>query len=149
MKLDYIQQAYKGLHDGWRYLVGTIIIVIFVVIGQVPFTVAAIFEAKQQGMNLFVLDETAIMTVLEPNLNLFLMLLSFAVGLFGIFLVNKWLHKMTISQLTTARKKIDWKRFWFIFIGWGILSSGLVLVDYFMTPEHYVWNFNLEKFSFI
>ncbi|WP_299110750.1 CPBP family intramembrane glutamic endopeptidase [uncultured Winogradskyella sp.] len=144
--MNYIQQAYKGLHEGWRYLVGTIIIIIFVVAGQIPFTVAAIVEANNQGLNLFELDESTMMGVLESNLNLALMLLSFAVGLVGIFAVNKWLHKMTITQLTTARKKIDWKRFWVIFFAWGILSSGLVLVDYFMSPENYVWNFELKNF---
>ena len=144
--MNYIQQAYKGLHEGWRYIVGTIIIIIFVIAGQIPFTVAALLEARKQGMNIFELDESAIMGVLESNLNLFLMLLSFAIGLLGIFIVNKWLHKMTITQLTTARKKIDWKRFWIIFFGWGILSSGLVLIDYYMTPENYVWNFDLNNF---
>ena len=144
--MNYIQQAYKGLHEGWRYIVGTIIIIVFVIAGQIPFTVAALLEARKQGMNIFELDESAIMGVLESNLNLFLMLLSFAIGLLGIFIVNKWLHKMTITQLTTARKKIDWKRFWIIFFGWGILSSGLVLIDYYMTPENYVWNFDLNNF---
>ena len=144
--MNYIQQAYKGLHEGWRYIIGTIIIVIFVIAGQIPFTVAAVLEAKNKGLNLFELDESTIMGVLESNLNLFLMLLSFAIGLVGIFVVNKWLHKMTLTQLTTARKKIDWKRFWVIFFGWGILSSGLVLLDYYMTPESYVWNFDLNNF---
>lgn len=146
MNLNYIQQAYKGLHDGWRYVVGTIIIIVFVIAGQMPFTIAAIMEARNQGLSFFELDETKLMTILESNLNLFLMLLSFAIGLLGVLLVNKWLHKMTLTQLTTARKKIDWKRFWTIFFAWGILSSGLVLFDYFMTPENYVWNFNLNKF---
>ena len=144
--MNYIQQAYRGLHDGWRYVVGTIIIVVFVIAGQIPFTVAAIMKAQENGKSWFELDETTLMTALEPNLNLFLMLLSFAIGLLGIFIVNKWLHKMTITQLTTARKKIDWKRFWTIFFAWGIFSSGLVLFDYFMTPEHYVWNFDYNKF---
>ncbi|EDP70593.1 hypothetical protein FBALC1_07538 [Flavobacteriales bacterium ALC-1] len=147
--MNYIQQAYKGLHDGWRYVVGTIIIIIFVIVGQIPFTVAAIFEAKNQGTSLFEMDESTMMSVLEPNLNLFLMLLSFAIGLIGIFIVNKWLHKMTITQLTTSRKKIDWRRFWTIFFAWGIFSSGLVLLDYYMSPEGYVWNFDFNKFAIL
>ena len=146
MKLNYIQQAYKGLHEGWRYIVGVVIIIAFIVAGQIPFTVAAIFKAQQQGMNLFELDEAALMGVLESNLNLALMLLSFAFGLVGILVVNKFLHKMSITQLTTSRPKIDWKRFWVIFFAWGIFSSGLVLLDYFMSPENYVLNFDLNKF---
>ncbi|WP_299126873.1 CPBP family intramembrane glutamic endopeptidase [uncultured Winogradskyella sp.] len=144
--MNYIQQAYKGLYDGWRYIVGTVIVIAFVILGQLPFTAAVFVEAQNQGLNLFELNENNMMTLLESNLNLFLMLLSFAVGLVGILIVNKWLHKMTLTQLTTARKKIDWKRFWIIFFAWGILSSGLVLLDYFMSPEHYEWNFDFNKF---
>lgn len=144
--MNYIQQAYKGLHEGWRYIIGTFIIIIFVIVGQLPFTVAAIFEAKNQGLNLFELDESSMMGILEPNLNLALMLLSFVFGLIGIFVVVKYLHKLTINQLTTARPKIDWKRFWSMFFVWGILSSSLVLLDYFLSPEDYVLNFDLKKF---
>ncbi|WP_339626280.1 type II CAAX endopeptidase family protein [uncultured Winogradskyella sp.] len=144
--MNYIQQAYKGLHDGWRYLLGTVIIIFFVFAGQIPFTIAALLEAKNQGLNMFGLDESTLMGLLEPNLNLFLMLLSFAVGLLGLFFVNKFIHKLSITNLTTARDKIDWKRFWLIFFGWGILSSSLVLLDYYMAPEDYVWNFDLNNF---
>ena len=146
MRLNYIQQAYKGLHDGWRYIVGVIIVILFVIAGQIPYTIAALLEAHRKGLNLFELNENVLMSLLEPNLNLALMLLSFAVALVGVFLVNKFLHKMTITQLTTSRPKIDWKRFWVIFFAWGIISSGLVLIDYFVSPEHYVLNFDLNKF---
>ena len=37
----YISQAFKSLHEWWRYLVGLIIIVIAVIIGQIPFTAAS------------------------------------------------------------------------------------------------------------
>jgi len=147
--MDYIQQAYKGLHDGWRYFVGTIIVIAFVIFGQIPLTVAVFIEASNQGMSMFEVDETTLLTILEPNLNLFLMLLSFAAGLLGILLANKYLHKMTFIQLTTAREKIDWKRFWTIFFGWGIISSGLVLMDYFMAPDNYVINFDFGKFAIL
>lgn len=144
--MNYIQQAYKGLHDSWRYIIGTIIVVAFVILGQLPFTAAVFIEADNQGLSLFELNENNMMTLLESNLNLFLMLLSFAIGLVGILIVNKWLHNMTFTQLTTARQKIDWKRFWTTFFLWGILSSGLMLLDIVMSPDHYEWNFNLDKF---
>lgn len=142
----YIAQAFKGLHEWWRYLVGLVIIVIAVIIGQIPFTAAVMFKAYKNGDILNGLDETKMMSLLEPNLNLFLMLMSFAVGLVGLFLVVKYLHKQSLTSLTTSRKKIDWKRFWFIFFVWGIISSSMVLVDYYTSPEDYVLNFNLVPF---
>ena len=142
----YISQAFKSLHEWWRYLAGLIIIVIAVIIGQIPFTAAIMLKAFKNGDNIFQLDEQNMMSLLEPNLNLFLMLLSFDIGLVGVFMVAKYLHRQPLIQLTTSRPKIDWKRFWFIFILWGIISSGFVLIDYFTSPEDYVINFQLVPF---
>ncbi|MCH4552618.1 CPBP family intramembrane glutamic endopeptidase [Aestuariibaculum lutulentum] len=142
----YIEQAFKALHDWWRYIIGVFIIVFGVFIGQIPFTAAVLLKAFKDGENPSGLDQSAMMSYLEPNLNLFLMLLSFAVGLAALLLVTKYLHKQSFTELTTSRKQIDWKRFWFIFLFWGIISSGLVVADYYMTPEHYELNFQLKPF---
>jgi membrane protease YdiL (CAAX protease family) len=142
----YIKQAFNIKHDWWLYLIGVLIIVIAVTLGQIPYTVALIAKAVEAGMDLSKLDMNEMMGLLESNLNLFLMLLSFAVGLAGVFFVAKFLHKQSIKSLTTSRSKIDWKRFWFSFLFWGIISSGLVLVDYLMSPEDYVYNFKLVPF---
>ncbi|MGZ0016854.1 CPBP family intramembrane glutamic endopeptidase [Yeosuana sp. AK3] len=142
----YISQAFNVLHEWWRYLIGLILIIIVFFMGQIPFTAVVILKAMRNGDSLFKLDEQKMMTLLEPNLNLFLMLLSFAIGLIGILLVVKLLHNQTFTQLTTSRKKIDWKRFWFVFILWGIISSSFVLIDYMISPEDYVLNFQWQSF---
>ncbi len=142
----YIAQAFNTLHDWWRYIIGVFIIVVGVFIGQVPFTAAVMIKAFKDGKNPSELNQSVMMSYLEPNLNLFLMLLSFAVGLVALLLVTKYLHKQSFTQLTTSRKQIDWKRVLFIFFFWGIVSSGLVLADYYMTPENYELNFQLESF---
>ena len=142
----YIAQAFNVLHDWWRYLVGLLIIIIAVIIGQIPFTVLVFYQSIKNGDGLQGLDQTKMMSLLEPNLNLFLMLLSFAAGLVAVIFVAKYLHNQSLTQLTTSRKKIDWKRFWFIFILWGTVSSSFVLIDYYMSPEDYVVNFKLVPF---
>ena len=142
----YIKQAFQFKHEFWRYLLGSLIIFIAAMIGQLPFTAAVMFKANENGENLLTMDQNKMMTILEPNLNLFLLLLSFAVGLFVLFVVVKILHKQTIVSLTTARKNIDWKRIWFAFFFWGIISSVLILVDYYGNPENYINNFELNRF---
>ena len=142
----YIAQAFNALHEWWRYLVGIFIVVIAVIVGQIPFTVAVFLQAFKNGDSIFGMDESKMMTLLEPNLNLFLMLLSFAAGLLGLILVVKYLHNQTFVQLTTSREKIDWKRFWFIFFVWGIISSSIVIADYISSPNDYVYNFKLVPF---
>lgn len=142
----YIAQAYNALHEWWRYLIGLVIVIFAVIIGQLPFTAVLMFKAFKEGGGIQSLDETKMMSLLEPNLNLFLMLFSFAVGLVGLLLVVKYLHNQSFKQLTTTRQKTDWKRFWFIFIFWGIVSSTMILIDYYMSPEDYVLNFQLQPF---
>ena len=142
----YIAQAFNVLHDWWRYAVGILIIIVAVIIGQLPFTVLVFYKAFEQNLNLQALDEKAMMTMLEPNLNLFLMLLSFAAGLVGVFFVIKTIHKQSITHLTTSRPKIDWSRFWFSFLFWGIVSTCLILLNYVLSPEDYIMNFKLIPF---
>ncbi len=142
----YIKQAFNIRHDWWLYIAGIAIIVVAVILGQIPYTIILIAKAVEAGLDLQKLDMSQTMGLLDSNLNLFLMLLSFAAGLLGIFFVVKTLHKQSIKSLTTSRSKIDWRRFWFAFLFWGIISSGLVLVDYYMSPENYVFNFKLVPF---
>ena len=142
----YIKQAFKNKHDWWLYLAGLALIVIAVILGQIPHTVALIAKALQSGLELKELDPNKMMQLLELNLNLFLMLLSFAVGLLGLFVVVKFLHKQSIKSLTTSRSKIDWKRFWFAFLFWGFISVIMIMIDYQCSPENYVFNFELKPF---
>jgi len=142
----FIEQAYKGLTDAWRYIVGgAIIVVAWQIIGSIPL-IAGLF-LKIDSLGDFPTDIPGMAELLGKNLFLFLMLLSFAIGIIGIFISYKYLHHLTITQFTTTRPKIDWKRFWFIFILWGVISSSLVLIDYFfINPDEYVLNFELKPF---
>ena len=142
----YIKQVFKNKHDWWLYLAGLALIVIAVVLGQIPHTVVLFSKALQSGVELGELDPNKMMQLLESNLNLFLMLLSFAVGLLGLFVVVKFLHKQSITSLTTSRSKIDWKRFWFAFLFWGFISIVMIMIDYLSSAENYVFNFQLKPF---
>jgi hypothetical protein len=143
----YIEQAYKGLHDWWRYVLGVVIAIAGIFMFSVPHVAAIAIKQMNGQVDVTKLDDVNyIMTLFESNVNLILILLPFVGGLIALLLVVKFLHKQTITQLTTSRKKIDWKRFWFIFLFWGILSSGLVLLDYNMSPDNYVVNFKLQPF---
>ncbi|MCF8714334.1 CPBP family intramembrane metalloprotease [Joostella atrarenae] len=58
----------------------------------------------------------------------------------------KYIHKQSIVSLTTSRDKIDWKRVFFSFSLWAIITSTLIFVDYKLNPEDYQWNFELSSF---
>jgi len=144
----YLEQAFKVRHDWWRYVLGVIIAIAGVFIFSVPHGVAVMMKQLQgDDIDISKLDDVNyVLTLFESNTNLILILLPFVGGLLCLLLAVKFLHGQSLRQLTTAREKIDWKRFWFVFLFWGILSSSLVVLDYFMSPEDYVVNFNLQPF---
>ncbi|WP_194767621.1 CPBP family intramembrane glutamic endopeptidase [Tamlana sp. I1] len=143
----YIEQAFKGLHEWWRYIIGLVIIFCsWQIVGMFPLALAIVYKSFQTGESAMVSTIPEMMDLLGSNLFLFVMLISFAFGLLGVFATAKGLHKLPITNLTTARKKIDWKRFWFTFILWGAVSTVFIFVDYFLTPEDYLWNFKWQPF---
>ncbi len=142
----FIAQAFKVQHDFWRYLIGSVVIALAAFVGQLPLTFLLFYKMAQDGIG-FEIDEASMYAMLDSNLFLFLMLISFLFGFLGLYLVVKHLHKQTMTSVATSRKKLDWKRIWFAFIFWGIISSGLVLIDYFyVSPENYQFNFEPQRF---
>ena len=149
----YIKQVIRNKENWGFYLLGIFIIIpIMMVIFQIPFTVAltsALFQLKDEELLAKVAnnDINAMMSVLEPNLNLFLMLLGFGGMLLGVFISAKLLHKNSIRELTTSRDKIDWSRVFYSFTIWGLITVPLILIDTtFISPENYQWNFNYNSF---
>ncbi len=139
----FIKQAFNYQHDFWRYLLGIAIIFLAVILGQIPLAVAVFMEG---GMDVVGMEETQILKVLDSNLNLFLLLLTFAAGLAALFFVVKFIHYQPIKTVTTAREKVDWNRFFFAFSLVAIFSIGVTAVDYFSNPEDYLVNFQAKPF---
>jgi hypothetical protein len=143
----YIQQAYNFLHDWWRYLIGAAVIFLATQIGSIPFLVAVVLEKMSDGGSFADLQDTnALMTVLDSNLTLFLMLLSFAIGLLALYFVVKLMHKQPFVTLTTSRRKTDWGRVWFGFGLIAVVTIVLTLVDYYTGPEDYIVQFEAVPF---
>jgi hypothetical protein len=143
----FIAQAFHFKHEWWRYLVGFLIIFAASQLGSIPFIGAAAVKTISEGGDLAALeDPEKLMTILDSNLTLFLMLLGFAVGLLGVYFVVKYLHNQPFLKVTTSRKKMDWGRFWF---GFGLIAFTTIVftaIDYYSNPEDYVLQFDLIPF---
>lgn len=144
----YIEQAYKGLSEGWRYVIGIILVFFgWQVLGGVPLIAALVIKTgsiailAKAGQDIGILSNA-----LGSNSFLFYMLLSFAIGLLFLFLMVKLIHKQTLTSLTTARKKVDWARVLVAFGLWAFISVLFIFLDMYMSPEDYEFNFNLEPF---
>ncbi len=142
--MNYLAQVFSVKHDWWRYLVGLNIILFFwQFLGAIPL-MTVIYN--KLGIQMAGLDQSEMLSVLESNTSLFLVMLMFVFGLLGVFVAVKSIHKQSILSLTTARSKVDWSRVFFAFSVWGVISILFVLVGYFLVPEEFIWNFKWDKF---
>ena len=83
----------------------------------------------------------AIMSFFEPNMTLFLILISFVFAMLGIFFVVRYLHNQTMLSITTSRSKMDWNRVLFSFSIWAIFTIVTTLAFYLSNPSDFVINF--------
>ena len=141
----FLEQGIKPHNKFWLYLIGSVLIIIASFIGQIPFSVAVLYRTLI-GKEVMPADNAAVMKIFEPNLTLFLVLISFAFALAGVYFVVKYLHHQTFLSVTTSRKKVDWGRIGFSFILWSFFTGLSFLAVYLSTPEDFIWNFKLVPF---
>lgn len=144
----FLENAVTPENKFWKYIVGSVVIIAASFIGQIPFMIAIAFKSFSSGKP-FPTDEKALMTFLNPNLSLFLLMLSFAFAFLAIFLVLKYFHKQTFLSVTTSRNKMDWKRFFFSFSIWGIFTIASTVIMYYVNPEGFEINFKPIPFAIL
>lgn len=147
----YIEQAYKGYTDWWRYLLGTFFIFFIWQLGSSIHVFVVLSKLAKDGLSfeealLKVSDVDVLMKTLELNLNFFLLLLGFAVGFAGLYFVVKFFHQLKFTNFVTSRPKIDWRRIGFSFLLWSIISFAFFLITLYMSPDEYEFNFEFKRF---
>ena len=134
----FIEQAFKGKNDWWRVLLTTLISSGIFIVNFIFY----LFVSKED------IDKSYELMKSFPNwLSLTMNLVPFAFLLGLLFLLVRGLHERSILSLTTARKKIDFKRFFF--------SLGLIVfltlftfgISYYYDNSMIQWNFNPLKFT--
>ena len=145
--MDYLQQAFKGKND-WYYWVITIVLTLFgwQVLGVIPLFIVAFFHSTDMNELSRSAQDSFMSLGINSNLFLFLMILMFAIGLLFLIIGVKCIHKRTVKSLVTSRNKIDWKRFWFGFITWGIIAIVVIGVGILISPDIYTYNFKAKPF---
>ena len=145
--MNFIQQAYKGNNE-WFHWVLTIVLVFlgWQIVGVLPLFAVAIMHSANMTEFTKAAQDNFMTLGIDKNLFLFLMILTFIFGLITLIIGVKYIHKRTFTSLVTSRKSIDWKRFWFGFVTWGIIAIIVIILGIFLTPESYVWNFRPVPF---
>ncbi|TYP71446.1 CPBP family intramembrane glutamic endopeptidase [Aquimarina intermedia] len=143
----FIQQAFRGKNEIWRYIIGLVLIFFgWQILGLIPLVIVA-FTAAGDTMAFIEAAESSFMSLdIDSNLFLILMIFSFAIGLAAIFLSIKAIHHKKIIDVTTTRSSIDWGRIRFAFLLVAITNVVFFGISYAIEPEIFVWNFNLVPF---
>lgn len=141
----FIKQGIKPDNPFWKYVVGFVVIIMATFIGNLPFGIAVAVKGMMDGGKIPTAPNE-LMTMLDANLTLFLMMLAFVFTLGATFLVVRYLHGQTIREVTTGRKKTDWGRIFFSFGLWSIFTIVFTAIAYFGSPQDFEVNFNLGRF---
>jgi hypothetical protein len=137
----YIEQGYKGKLGAWNFFVIPGIFILLMLFNYVS-TKMLISESDQSMEEMM----TQMIDQMGKNMFLALNLIIFVFGLFAIFIWTKFINGQSITSLTTSRKKIDWKRIFFMFFLWGTFSAVSVLIGVYLAPENYELQFEWSKF---
>jgi uncharacterized protein len=144
----FVAQAFKPENKFWKYLVGSLIVIMASFVGQVPWIIAIAIETFSSGKPM-PRTEAEIMKFLDLNLTLFLILLSFAIAMVALVIVVRQMHRQKFKEVITSRPKVDWKRILFAFGIWGVFSAAMILLAYYTEPEKYILQFDPVKFAIL
>jgi membrane protease YdiL (CAAX protease family) len=144
----FIEQGIKSENKFWKYIVGSLLIIVASFLGQAPLLVAILYDSFVNGKT-YPSENDDVMRFFEPNLTLFLILISFVFTMFGIFFVVRYLHHQTLLSITTSRAKIDWKRVLFSFSIWALFTIISTLGFYLSNPADFVINFKPIPFAIL
>lgn len=141
-----------GKNDFWMYMIGIIAIIIgyafiqnivFSSLSKVAIENGVSFSEISKNQNIVFNAKT-----IGFNKSIMLALLGgmFAFSLFMLWLNLKYVHKKSFKSIITSYDKIRWKRYFFAFLIWSILSILYVLSSYLINPQNFTYNFQLSKF---
>ena len=140
--MNFIEQAYKGKNDWWMYVLTFVSMFVAIQFASIPLILAGYFAVDgdmtkfQEGASSNFMDSG-----INSNLFLALMIFTFMIALWVLYLFVKYVHKRNFKSIITSRTKIDWKRFWFAFALWGGIVVIISFIGIYLYPEDFLYNF--------
>lgn len=132
----YIEQLQKFKINLWTYLVIPVLFLGLMVYNFI----------ETEGV-----DTAAMMDEMKKSIGVngtFVALISpHAFMLLTVLFYNKFIQNNSLRVLTTSRLKIDWKRIFFSFGLWSLITIVTTVASYYTLPDDFVFNFNAEKFA--
>ncbi len=146
----FLKQVHKGGIEFYQFLLTIILVIGGYILGQIPLSLVAVYYVNKQddsaSMDEFLSSMNFSEIGMSQNLTLFLLLLMFVVAMTGLYFGVTRLHKRSFLSVFTSRSSLDFKRVFFGFGLWMVLTFILEIVGYIASPENYIWQFELMPF---
>jgi hypothetical protein len=140
MRLNYIQQAYKGQREIWMFILTTVLVAGIFLLNFVFYLITDPSEMEAAY---------EMMKDIPSSLNLAINLIPFAFLLGLLFVLVKYVHQRSILSLTTARRKVDYGRVFFAFMMIAVFTIVSFIVSYNIDASEIVYQFDFKKFSIL
>lgn len=146
----FLERGREGKNDLWRYVIGLVITFGGYFLLSVPFLVVMTLAVARKGLT--DPDEMRRMMTnptymgIDPNLFLFLLLLSFAGAMAGLLVAVKYVHRKPIISIITSAPRVRWSRIWIAGLAWFVLSGIWLGISYFIDPGNVRLTFDLKPF---
>lgn len=132
----YIEQLQKFKINLWTYLVIPVLFLGLMVYNYI--STEGVDTAAVMNDMIKLIGVNGTFVALVGPLGLMLLIVLF---------YNKFIQNNTIRILTTSRPKIDWKRVFFSFGLWSLITILTTVVSYYVSPEDFVLNFKPKEFA--
>ncbi len=134
----YVEQGYKGEIGLWKYFILPVGFIGFMALNYIALLFSPISADEAMAQ---MIDQFGVNLVLIINLGFL------AVGLLVVLGWTFLVHRQSITSLTTSRQRIDFKRIFMAFFIWGGFIAAVNLLDvFYLSPDDYEFNFDLQKF---
>jgi uncharacterized protein len=139
-KLDFIK-VNEGKNSWKRYLSSFIVIILFIIVGALPFIIISEWIVNTDGNpNTYYDFEKEDYVGMNPSLYFVLMNSQFILWLLGLFVGIRFIHKRRFTSLITPTRKIDWKRIGFGFMTFFVILGLASIIDSILNPGDYYLN---------
>jgi membrane protease YdiL (CAAX protease family) len=147
--MRFLEHSFKQPNQFWMYLL--IFVGAFLggqIIGSIPFVCVILSKILASGAA--IPDSNIIFNPAElgisKNVTFFLIMLAPLTTLICTILLIKVLHKSSFSETVNGTKKIRICRMLNGAAVWGILMAVYLVMDYLISPENYILQFDLAQF---
>ncbi len=144
----YIQQAYKGKTDWWRFVMVFLMVVLLNFIASIPLVITSLVKSinNEGDISEFTSTMNPASLGLSQNAGLVLLIAPFVLVFIGLVFTIKLSHNIKLINIFTSFQKYRWNRFFYSILVWFLFLVLADIVYFLMSPEAYSFHFNSKQF---